>query len=39
MKVGQIEDNLSVIAGNNSVMAGNGDGLSVMAGYDEEAEF
>jgi hypothetical protein len=40
MRVGEIQDNLSVIAGNNSVMAGNGsDSLSVLAGYDEEADF
>ena len=36
MKVGEIDDNLSVIAGDNSVMAG--DPLSVIAGY-EEGEF
>ena len=39
MKVGQIDDNLSVIAGSNSVMAGTGDSLSVLAGYDDENEF
>lgn len=32
--VGEIPDNLSVIAGDNSVMAG--DNLSVLAGYDED---
>lgn len=34
MRVGEIQDNLSVIAGENSVMAG--DPLSVLAGYEEE---
>ena len=34
MKVGEINDNLSVIAGANSVMAG--DPLSVLAGYEED---
>ena len=34
MKVGEVTDNLSVIAGSPSVMAG--DPLSVIAGYDEE---
>jgi hypothetical protein len=32
--VGEIPDNLSVIAGEDSVMAG--DNLSVLAGYDED---
>ena len=35
VKVGQMDDTLSVIAGSNSVMAG--DPLSVLAGYDEES--
>ena len=39
MRVGEIEDNLSVIAGNNSVMAGTGDSLSVLAGYDDEGDY
>jgi len=39
MKVGQIQDNLSVISGSNSVMAGTSDPLSVMAGYDEESDY
>lgn len=34
MRVGEIEDNLSVIAGSPNVMAG--DPLSVLAGYDED---
>lgn len=39
MRVGEIDDNLSVIAGNNSVMAGTGDSLSVLAGYDDEGDY
>jgi hypothetical protein len=36
MTVGEVPDNLSVIAGNDTVLAG--DDLSVLAGFDEEED-
>lgn len=40
MTVGEVEDSLSVIAGGDDVMAGNGeDNLSVLAGMEEEEDY